>query len=435
MFVDTIAATTVLDRELDVKLFQGGAVSEDFTTGERSARLFRNPIGVEYEPRVTWWPQSRTLKVEFSVLRMGGSLASVLDRTAAWLRTLFGDLPPIGSWKVSRIDYAVDVLAGNFLPSYMSVLQNLRIASWARVPYAQHGVVWKSQSPGGRWIKFYDKQREEKETLTVPRVIRFEVSNYRDAVRYMATSWFVCERTVAEMTRPGRAAFVLCHFWSQLGLTSEKYGQRELELTDLREKFGSRSLAGAAHALMCIREHGPSAYRDLNLISKSTYYRWLNELRDHGFLAQTGKRRALPALHLAIEKAFDLELGENLKRVFSSKSLYASKNSPKNFWRFLGPKLGFNVQSSLNSYLLERFYDWAGIRCVDGVQKSVSHGDPFAGIRLAAPGKAARVGTLGGLESSDRSVEDLDRSGSERPGAGQRSSVGAAVAGRVGGGA
>jgi hypothetical protein len=382
MFVDTVSAITKipLDVDLDVQAFRGSALSTDFETGELHARLFRNSRS-QSEPRVTFWPQTRTLRVEFSVpkvveLAPHENVSAVhTDRALtlidAFLRKTFTvELPPVRMWRCQRIDYAVNFEVGDLLPQYMSVLRQLQVSSLARHPFADSGVVWKSRSTRGRWIKFYDKTLESGARAGT---LRFEVSNFRDAVRYMAQRWFGCERTVGELVAPGRAAYVLSYFWLRLGLGAGQYGQQESELCALRLAFGSRSLAGASHALHCIRTHGTDSYKSQQLISKSSYYRWLRLLRAYGFL--TANSHSLPTLNLPLNEVFELVTAQNLETSRAAPIMWASQKKRAKNWAKLAQMLDLNPKTRPNGYLLERFYAWRSEQTdLDGASRAVPRG-------------------------------------------------------------
>jgi len=382
-FIDTVVARVVLDRDLDVTLFEGGVVYEDLAMGEVSRRLYRNPAE-GYAPRVTYWPGSRTLKIEWSVEKMG------LERVDVWLRETFGEVPGIRTWRVMRVDYAVNLDVGANLPEYLAAVGRLQLGSWERHPWEGRGVVWKSKSQRGRWVKFYDKGREraerggargESEPVAGRRqgsahpadgVLRFEVSNYADAVKYMAARWFGCERTVGELVEPGRALYVLAYFWQKLGV-GRGVGERDAELAQLRRAFGVRNVAAARHALECYRQHGIESYKSLQLISKSSYYRWTRELREKGFLVSANERASLPALHLPLESVFEKarrpkkgENGENLKNPEpGADRLLSRKTHPKNEgmreknWAKIAGLLGLTGVAPMNLYLLERWHAWS----------------------------------------------------------------------------
>ncbi len=374
--IDTVAASIKLEYEIDTSVFQAAA-RHDSADGEHSVRLFRNPKGDEYEPRLTYWPESRLLRIEFSARKLS------LLAADAWLLALFGSLPSVLTWSCQRIDYVVDLLAGDLLPQYLALLGRCQVGSWSRQPHAS-GVVWKSQS---RWVKWYDKGRESK---AQPGVLRFEVSNYRDAVRYMAHHWFACEQTVGEMARPGRALYVLARYFVQLGLAAQSYDSREYELMQLKAAFGSRSLPGAAHALACIREHGTAAYKAQSLMSKSNYYRWLRALRSHGFLA-TNELSALPVLRLPCAAVFvELSMAQNLKVQNPTPELGRVELSPKISWQKLAELLQVSVKTPRNSYLLEAFDDWR--HNLDSETRRMPGSGAKSAVFAASEGAAAGVG-------------------------------------------
>lgn len=374
MFVDTVVARVVLDRDLARSAFDGAVLHENGATGEVSRRLYVNP-GAAYAPRATYWPGSRALKLEWSVEKMG------LDRVDGWLRETFGAVPGIRTWRVMRVDYAVNLDVGPNLPEYLAAVGRLQLSSWERHPWQGQGVVWKSKNERGRWVKFYDKGREraarggvrgESEPVAArrqgsahPAILRFEVSNYADAVKYMAARWFGCERTVGELVQAGRAVYVLAYFWQRLGMAAG-VGVREAELSRLRRAFGVRNVAAARHALECYQQHGIESYKSLELISKSSYYRWTRELRERGFLVSVRERASLPSLHLPVESVFErarkLEKGENGENLKNAKpgvrSFPSRKNAPKN-WAKIAGLLGLSGAAPANLYLLERWRAWS----------------------------------------------------------------------------
>lgn len=380
--IDTVAASVKLDHDLDVTVFQGVAAREDFASGEQSVRLFRNQAGSQYEPRLTYWPATRLLRVEFSVRKVAASVP--FDTVDTWLRGLFvQELPPLTTWTCQRIDYAVDLDVGDLLPQYLALLGRCQVGSWSRQPHAS-GVVWKSSS---RWVKFYDKGRESEKQIGV---LRFEVSNYRDAVRYMAHHWFGCERTVGEMVQPGRALYVLARYFEQLGLAAESYDSREYELQQLKSVFGSRSLPGAAHALACIRTHGTESYKSQSLMSKSSYYRWLRVLREHGFLA-TNELKSLPVLRLPCTEAFkSLSGAQNLKLRKDAYQLGGVELSQKISWEKLAGLLQVSAKTPRNSYLLERFNEWRSN--LDGKTPGMQGGGSESVVRAADSSTVVGVG-------------------------------------------
>jgi len=308
--IDTLAATIKIEDELSADLFQGGAAYEDFATGRSHERIWRNPEGDAYEPRLTWWPESGTLKVECSLPKLLGyppkvmttkEVDAALDALDAWLQDWKDGLPPVRIWKAQRVDY-VYVWDVSPLPVglYLSALSRLNLAAARRHSFKGEGVVWKN---GSRWVKFYDKSKEQ---LTDGHLLRFEVSNYADGVRYMCDEWFQCEQTIAQVTRLDRALYVLRYVWRKLGLDVAVIGQMEATAHDIRAAFGAS--AGSAYwHLMLVTEYGRDAVR-LGLTSSSSFDVWRSRLRAAGLLAVAGDHvvgvdRRLPDLHLPQDAA------------------------------------------------------------------------------------------------------------------------------------
>lgn len=346
MTIDTISAFVPPTTQLPDRLFDGGNVTSDFSDVDVTARLWSNPKGEAYLPRVTYWrgagvragrdllavtplTQADTglLKIEFSVpklLDLGSEnpteadIARALSVATDFVRERFDpDLPHLSEWGCQRIDYAWDWPVVDALPAYMSVLHKLRLKNYSRHPFdASEGVVWKARGARGRWVKFYNKTLEMegkrsprmKRAARVDEVLRYEVSNYRDAVKYMAERWFGCRRSVGEMAQPGRALYMMSVIWDTLGLgRSDEYGHEELLLSRLRDAFGLSQIGTARHVLSLITDYGTAAYDEsVNLVSKSAYYRWRTKLLEHGLLtvSDTQVVAALPALHLPTETVF-----------------------------------------------------------------------------------------------------------------------------------
>lgn len=351
--IDTVAAFIRPAQLIPDSAFQGGSLQMDFTTRAVVARLWHNPRDGVYEPRVTYWRRAADrenwqpeledrrlddsdmqreelgetglLRVEFSVPKMYADEygyetlyhnlsmdqnCEALGMVDAWIQARFGPLPSIMLWRCQRIDYAWMWPVGELLPAYMSVLHKLRIAGWTRHPYdTVEGVVWKS---GSRWVKFYNKALQQGMTDPSRYVLRFEVSNYRDAVRNMAKSWGVKERCVHEFVDELRAVYVLASKWDRLGLTDAPYGAKELEMYQIARAFGER--AGQAHYVLTLhREYGNEAWKEPHsLCTRSMYYRYRDELVREGLLAARGDDipRALPALRLPVQEV--LKKGQNL---------------------------------------------------------------------------------------------------------------------------
>lgn len=384
---DTVAAVCIPEKPISDDAFTGGMVSESFDKDEVGARLWRNPPDGVYEPRVTYWRHQgrRTgkklgehervstqedrgvLKVEFSIAKMAGvTLGNVSEqdkKKALWqvnefLKAHFGALPTITNWRAQRIDYAWNWPIGALLSAYMVVLHKLQLSTYSRHPYdAVSGVVWKSKGTRGRWVKFYNKTQEVLQRLKrdgyddayTPdeQVLRFEVSNYREAVRYMAKEWYCCEQTVGEMLTPGRALYCMGYHWDKLGLgAADSYGHDELLMVRLRERYGTRGFARAHSTLMLVARYGSSVYAEgVELMSRATYHRMRRELLRDGFLTQGSEeevsvtRVALAPLHLPCGEVFDTvklrETAESWNGVDGA--LYIPS---KISWEMLGSVLG-----------------------------------------------------------------------------------------------
>lgn len=313
---DTIAAIVPSLRRLSSEAFQGGITTEIFNGDDESrtqVRLFRNPEPGTYAPRFTYWPGDGEgwLKAEFSVPKMARrrpgetgftlldnpaevDVARALDEVDALVREHFGEQFPVRSWKCQRVDYAYNWTVGSLLPVYLAVLQTLRLSTWSRHPYdAAQGVVWKSKSSKGRWVKFYNKglqlassALDAPDLLVAPDVgvLRYEVSNYKDAVAYMAEHWFGVGQTVGELVHPGRSLYVMARFFDKLGLDEGSVGAEEYLLFRLAEEFGPVRASTAWYTLTLHSRFGNASFAELELVSRSTYYAYVKELRDHGFL-------------------------------------------------------------------------------------------------------------------------------------------------------
>jgi hypothetical protein len=348
--------------------FDGGSLRVDFSQGDPRARMWRNPRGSEYQPRVTYWrgQDSRDaglLKLEFSVPKLLGlgldnpspdDVAAALDIATEFVRVyLSDDLPHVGAWKCQRVDYAYNWAVGDLLPAYLATFSRLQCRTYQRHPFGDAGVVWKSRSNTGRWVKFYDKGKEV--GVDVAGVLRFEVSNYRDAVRYMASAWFGCERSVSELVRPGRALYVMALHFDLLGLGEQTYGYEQHLLFRLRDAFGVRGVARAHYMLTIISEYGTGSYRDdVMLVSKSTFYSWRKRLIKHGFLcvrddgSATIAHHDLPPLVLPLEAITKTRISsKNLDRLSAAPPL-----SIKKIWQKMAPGLGVKPGVRASEYLL-----------------------------------------------------------------------------------
>lgn len=303
---DTIAAMIEV-HDLDVSKFQGGAVMEDFGSGRSSARAWHNGDGDGYHPRITYWPDGRLLKVEASLPKLCGrtvinplDVESAIERLDALLGALFGDLPSVDTWTVQRVDYAWQWEVSPHAAAYLSVWQNVQVTGLSRQDYGADGVVWKQ---GNRWIKVYDKSRE---SGGLGGTLRFEVSNYKSAVKYMCKRWFGCDRVVSEVLQPGRALYVLAREGERIGLFSDISTEDGVTLARLRDCYGRRA-ASAFYVLTLLQTYGDSAHK-AGLISRSSLSEWRARLRRDGFVNVVGdgyevRGTGLKPLHLNLDVA------------------------------------------------------------------------------------------------------------------------------------
>lgn len=390
---DTVSCYTRPPDRLSDSLFTAGTVSESFSKTSVMARLYRNPLDGVYEPRVTYWRKHGTrdiddelghydaidesdydenwgafLKVEFSIPKMcGGSplqnithddAEEALSQVNSFLRTnIAPDLPDVRQWRVQRFDYCIMWDVSPHLNEYLGLFGSLQASGMTRHPFgASEGVVWKSRSTRGRWVKFYNKTKESglssADEYKHPQILRFEVSNYKDATRYMAKSWFDSDRTVGEFMRPGRALFTLASQWDKLGLSSPDDYDAGLAtlMRRLSISYGHHwtTAYGILHAMQMF---GAEAHTDLSLVSKSTYYRWRRRLVDDGFITVRNTvdehgdvvldgdvdvaPLPLPPLLLPLKQYLEW-LPENLGL---PKNMWA-RMSQKNSWNFLARTLG-----------------------------------------------------------------------------------------------
>ncbi len=371
--IDTIAAMHKVP-EVSRDLFPGEAVSSNSETRHTSARWYRNEDG---KPRVTYYPQSEWLRIEFSLQRLD---SVEVDEYLA--RALSLSVPPVMTWRCQRVDYMVDIEVGNVAP-YLAAISRLQVGAMSRHPFPD-GVVWKAR---GRWVKFYDGKHHDKAG-----VLRFEVSNYKQAVRYMAEKWFGCERTVQELVMPGRVLYVLGRMWERLGL-DKGFAHEESEVSALRAAFGGRSLAGAIHALRCVRVYGVDSYKTLQLMSRSSYYRWSSALRSNGFLASGS---SLSSIHLPTESFFATQ-AQNLKVLSTPLAPYAlDKIAQKSMLEItqknLCKMLGVKPTAPRVKYLEDRFSEQFRLG-VDPREGQVEDGNPVDGVPAVTSGLIVGTGS------------------------------------------
>lgn len=383
---DTIVASVESPEYVDEHLFQGGKETVDMVTGAVVTRLWYNGQGAAYQPRVTYWragdlPQGGRMRMEFSIPKLAGidplgnptaaDVVCALDAATAFVRSCFcKELPDVRMWKVNRVDYAWNWTVGDDLLLYMSLVQSLHAGGMVRHPYPEtQGVVWKTKQRNARWIKFYSKSLVEK-VVDRPAVLRFEVSNYRKVLPYMCKVWFGCERSVAEVLRPGRGLYVLAQAWERLGLgAAATYGSSDAQvMLRLRATFG-RGAAGAWFALGAMQRYGADAWRVYGLMSENTYYVWRRKLVQHGYLSEVddGDDGGVPVLRLpvddvvtflAAEAAQNLGIG-NVPAAKDIKKISPEISSPAELWQKIADFL--QVPGAVLSRYLVREVDFSRV--------------------------------------------------------------------------
>lgn len=303
---DTVKAYVKLDSEDAERIRLAGAAGSRPISWS-AVRYWWNEGGDA--PRLTYIDSDQPrLIAEFSAWRMARVMRrtdtvtdaerdSALDRVNAHIRDRLGITTDVRTWTAIRTDYAINMqVAPGDVGAYLDVLSRLDVRTMSRHEYdPRNGVVWKSAGKRGHWIKFYHVDAAIGDGLNRG-WLRFEVANMAQRTRYLARSWFQCERTVAEMLQRGRALVVLADAWRRLGLA----GDGDVWCSDdtlhyrLRTTYG-RSSSAALGALTLIREHGQHAITH-DLMSSASYYAWRERLMRDGFL--THAARSLEALKL-----------------------------------------------------------------------------------------------------------------------------------------
>ena len=351
VMIDTIACMIELPDPLEFDGWDGKKISVRWSDDSIvSARLYYNPQEDDYLPRVTYYPLSHGLRVEFSVSKMIGvsnpmmrDIDVALCEVSAWIYNTFGVDEPIDNWAVQRIDYTWD-FAVDSPDAWLFYLRKLSLNHYTTHPQ-KDGMYWKC---GVRWVKFYKKDAH---------TLRFEVSNFRNAFATLG-KWFDCSRTVGEYVHVGRALYVLSRFYHDLGLHVIDTSDTDV-LMRLRACFGG-DVGNAHYALYVIDAFGTSAYRDMDLISQSQFYRYKKRLREAGFLYYEHEdddnvdvvSSSLAVLDLPVEQVVD-DLRENLKASTTAGAPSLSKNFSK---KLLGlsdsAKLPENLEALISVYTI-----------------------------------------------------------------------------------
>jgi hypothetical protein len=361
---DTVVASIEWPEPLDESVFTGGQSTSDLQ-GSETLRLWRNE---PHQPRLTYWRRvgqmGGRLRVEFSIPKMANispydnptesDKARAIDRVQNYLgQQLSYRFPQLSQWNVSRVDYAWNWDVGKHLSVYMSMLQQLSIGGMARHPYPDaQGVIFKSKQRGSRWIKFYDKGKEQGDLSC--NVLRFEVSNYKRTIPYMCESWFGCDRTVGEVLRPGRALYCMAVMWQRLGLANAAtYGGDSPSLMiRMRKDFGNAALA-AYGALSAIHTYGDGAFKEYGLMSSNTYYRWKRALTEHEYMTEHSST-SLMALHLPTDTVYQYANIFTNAQNLGIGGAAGEKTTQKIFAQILAPALGVRPEAKPSEYLVRR---------------------------------------------------------------------------------
>lgn len=335
---DTVEATLAVERVIESSWWVDGG--EYRGRGVARGRARASVIWWEYhEPYLEYRydadePERGRLSVQFSVAKLArkelgnvtmAEAEAALDRVDEYVRVVAGEgIASVRDWKVTRMDYAYNFDVGDRLLEYMNRVRDVDVNGMTRQVYGVEGVTWLTQ---GRWraIKCYDKAREL--GVGERRVLRFEVSNYAPAVRYLAQKWFASDRSVRSFVHVGRAFVVLAWALNKIGLSGDAIHSEAMLMRELREDFGHQ----AASALWVLRLHeryGVEAYKQ-GLVSQGTYYNHLRELRRCGYVRR-GDGEGLPPLVLPIETTI-LELSQNVGFVPPAPENRGGKIWQKNF--------------------------------------------------------------------------------------------------------
>jgi hypothetical protein len=250
--------------------------------------------GRKHEPRVTYYPNTERLVVECSWpkfiygdnARLIDDPALAIETLSLWLHRKFGLSVNVGDWHVIRIDYAADWVVGAMLPIYIEAFQRTQLSSHDRSDYEHDGVMWRSQS---RAIKFYNKTSEQGFKEMASAVLRFELSHYRDSVRYICSS-IGLDNSLTALASPSVVR-------KSLGAWLPKvmpigFGADESVRAKVYELFPRPGQA--LEHLRLINQHGTNAYH-FGFTNKSSYYRYLKALRNADLLGSSSSS-SLPLL-------------------------------------------------------------------------------------------------------------------------------------------
>ncbi len=319
--IDTLAATIPI--RLDDNLFDGLSLTRKIKreTGEVDDFVRHYNLAAMGDPRLTYYPETMAgprLRFEVSLPKLLGlppvilsqsQVDEALDLIDAYIYEQYIDAPPVREWTCKRLDAVYAWSTEEDTYSYILAISQMNIGSYRRTPFGPEGVVWKSGA-GYRWVKFYDKslevQQNHKQKDRAPGVLRYEVSNYRNSVNYLAKRQLKIPQTVERMTRRDVSYFILSSFLERLGIHEKSFGEEQALYVDLLRFYGSRSAATVKVFLDHYPDMGIDMYRvEPRMMTSSTFYRWKKILIDDGFLPLAP--RALSPLPLPDPASFGLE--------------------------------------------------------------------------------------------------------------------------------
>lgn len=318
--IDTLAATIGVEG-LDEGLFDRVSISRAMDDSEDEMKRYYN-VRSTVDPALTYFPMTRAgprLRVEVSLPKLLGLPIAILgqddvDRALVliddYMRSRGLPVPPVSEWVCRRWDICYAWPTGDLTPVYIAALSKMQCSTYQRVPFGPSGVVWKS-AKGYRWVKFYDKRREL--GYREGGVLRFEVSNYRNGVKYVAKKRYKVPQTVGRMTRRDLVQQELEYWLARIGVLDAAFGSEDRLMQRLVEEFGTRSAPTALYFLTVFRQHGIDAYKEpLNLMTQSTFYRWRSKLIAAGLLLvvdgqDVEEGRALQPLTIPGVETFGLE--------------------------------------------------------------------------------------------------------------------------------
>lgn len=329
--IDTLKARCSIDNrkyDMNYSAFTGRSMAQDMhkerVVGEK-ARWYTKSYERMVVPRVTWMPETKLkelhdedigfLDIEVSIPKMLDAPSVILsekevDRAIDYMSEYLEHLniiglSPVREWKCIRLDTCYAWETAGLTRAYIAALGTMSLPTYIRTPFETEGVLWRNAS---RWVKFYDKTREQK--LKDYGILRFEVSNLKDACSYMATRKYDIPQTIHAMTRREFVYDVLVEWLGKVGVRGQSFGHDDVLLSRLKRDFGGVR-TGTAYVFMQFYErygnelYKPESEGGFGLLTKSTYYNYLKELKLKGYLPVSDQ--TLPPLDLPDRETFGLE--------------------------------------------------------------------------------------------------------------------------------